>query len=138
MRTIPGVTSAYLEVLKFFEGLDPRHTTPTRESVSFNGQMQLHLYYLFLYFLHLFFLSMIKVSPHSTSERLIPHWFVGISKGEIAGLWDLMFLHTQHQGSNPRQLVKGEWVLITQPHTPGSWFANFLICQTLWTHESNT
>ena len=59
---------------------------------------------------------MIKVSPHSTSERLIPRWFVGTSKGGTAGLRDLMFLHTQRQRSNPRQLVKGEWVLVTQPH----------------------
>ena len=35
MRTIPGVTSAYLEVLKFLEGLDPRHTTSSVNSVSF-------------------------------------------------------------------------------------------------------
>ena len=64
-------------------------------------------------------LHMINVSLHSTSERLIPRWFVGTSKGGTAGLGDLMLLHTQRQGSNPRQLVKGEWVLTTQPHTPG-------------------
>ena len=40
MRMIPGVTSAYLDVLKFLEGLDPRHTTPTVKSVSF-----MHLLY---------------------------------------------------------------------------------------------
>ena len=34
---IPGVTFAYLEVLKFLEGLGPRHTTSTAISVSFRG-----------------------------------------------------------------------------------------------------
>ena len=65
------------------------------------------------------FLSMIKVSLHSTSERLILRWFVCTSKGGTAGLRDLILLHTQRQGSNPRQLVRGEWVFVTQPHTPG-------------------
>ena len=81
--------------------------------------MVLLLYIYMLSPTHYFFLYMIKVSPHSTSERLIPRWFVGNSKGGTAGLRDLMLLHTQRQGSNLRQLVKGEWVLATQPHTPG-------------------
>ena len=42
-----------------------------------------------------------------------PRWFVGTSMGRTAGLWNLMFLHTQRQWSNFKQLVKGEWVLIT-------------------------
>ena len=75
--------------------------------------------FIIVHLISFFFLYMIKVSPHSTSERLIPRWFVGTSKGGTAGLGDLMLLHTQRQGSNPRQLVKGEWVLATQPHTLG-------------------
>ena len=38
---IPRVTSTYLDVLKFLEELDPRHTTPTAKSVSFNVLMKI-------------------------------------------------------------------------------------------------
>ena len=41
---------------------------------------------------------------------------VGTSKGGTASLWDLMLLYTQRQGPNPRQLIKGEWVLANQPY----------------------
>ena len=79
-----------------------------------------------------FFLSTIKVSYHSTSERLIFRWFVGTSKGGTADLGDLMLLHTQRQGSKHRQLVKGEWVSVTQPHTPSLYYEGFCPAHTVY------
>ena len=52
------------------------------------------------------------------SERLIFCWFVGTSKGETAGMRDLILLYTQCQWSNPRQLVKGENESLPLNYTP--------------------
>ena len=61
---IHWVTSAYLEVLKFLEGLGPRHTTPTVKSVSFNNILS-SLFISFRYLSHFWVLQIVmsQVKP---------------------------------------------------------------------------